>query len=134
MKLKNILLAKIIITTLFWAAPLLFAPPDLFILLGIPVPHPILFIRLLGAAYFSLIFVYVYGYRLLKSNRNPLSAELSVSTGIVSNGLAFIVLFYLGISGSWAEWGLIGQIYMWSTVVLTFLLTAGLYFGFKFNK
>ena len=134
MKLKNILLAKIIITTLFWAAPLLFAPPDLFILLGIPVPHPILFIRLLGAAYFSLIFVYVYGYRLLKSKRNPLSAELSVSTGIVSNGLAFIVLFYLGISGSWAEWGLIGQIYMWSTVVLTFLLTAGLYFGFKFNK
>ncbi|GBD89860.1 hypothetical protein BMS3Abin04_00573 [bacterium BMS3Abin04] len=134
MILKNILLAKIIITTIFWAAPLLFAPPDLFVLLGIPVPHPILFIRLLGAAYFSLIFVYVYGYRLLKAKRNPLSAELSISTGIVSSGLAFIVLFYLGISGSWAEWGLIGQIYMWGSVVLTFMLTAGLYLGFKFKK
>jgi len=134
MKLKNILLAKIIITTLFWAAPLLFAPPDLFIIFGIPEPQPIIFIRLLGAAYFSLIFVYVYGYRLLKARRNPLSAELSISTGIVSNGLAFIVLFYLGISGSWKNWSLIGQVYMWGSALLTFLLAVSLYLGFRFRK
>ena len=131
--MKLILLIKIFITTILWAAPLLFGTPELFGFLGIPFPEPVIFLRLLGMAYFTLIFVYYNGYKLLKIRRNVAASEIAISTGIVSNGLAFIVLFYAGSSGKWDTWGLFGQIYMWLSTVLTFLFAVGLQITYKKN-
>jgi hypothetical protein len=131
--MKAILLVKIIVTTVLWAAPLLFGTPELFRFFGIPFPEPAIFLRLLGMAYFSLVFIYYNGYKLLKIRRNVAASEIAISTGIVSNGLAFIVLFFAGLSGEWKTWGLIGQIYMWLSTILTFLFAIGLQITFKKN-
>ena len=131
--MKLILLIKIFITTILWAAPLLFGTPALFALLGIPFPEPVIFLRLLGMAYFTLIFVYYNGYKLLKLRKNKAASEIAISAGIVSNGLAFIVLFIAGTSGKWNGWGILGQIYMWLSTVLTFFFAVGLQIAFKKN-
>jgi len=133
LNMKVILLIKIVVTTILWAAPLLFGTPQLFDILGIPFPEPVIFLRLLGMAYFTLIFVYYNGYKLLKIRRNAVASEVAVSAGIVSNGLAFIVLFFSGTSGSWSDWGMLGQIYMWVSTILTFLFTVSLQITFKKN-
>lgn len=67
--MKNILIVKIIVTAVFWAIPLLFGNPELFEFLGIPFPEPVIFMRLLGMAYFTLIFVYYNGYKLIKQKK-----------------------------------------------------------------
>lgn len=133
LNMKIILLIKIIVTTIFWAAPLLFGTPKFFSLFGIPFPHPVIFLRLLGMAYFSLVFIYYNGYKLLKIRRNAAASEIAISTGIVSNGLAFIVLFFAGTHGEWNSWGLYGQIYMWFSTALAFLLAVSLQITFKKN-
>ncbi len=131
--MKIILLIKIVVTFILWAAPLLFGTPELFNYLGIPFPEPAIFMRLLGMAYFTLIFVYYNGYKLLKIRRNAAASEIAISAGIVSNGLAFIVLFYSGTSGAWNSWEIIGQIYMWVSTVLTLLFAVTLQITFKKN-
>ena len=131
--MKLVLLIKIVVTTLLWAIPLLFGTPELFGYFGIPFPEPVIFLRLLGMAYFTLIFVYYNGYKLLKIRRNAAASEIVVSAGIVSNGLAFIVLFFSGTSGAWSNWGLLGQIYMWVSMVLSFLFSVALQITLKKN-
>ncbi len=131
--MKLILLIKIVATTILWAIPLLFGTPELFALMGIPFPEPVIFLRLLGMAYFTLIFVYYNGYKLIKIRRNAAASEIAISAGIVSNGLTFIVLFFEGTSGTWLNWGTLGQIYMWLSTLLTFLFALGLQITFKKN-
>ncbi len=131
--MKLILIIKIIVTTILWAIPLLFGTPELFAFIGIPFPEPSIFLRLLGMAYFTLIFVYYNGYKLLKQRRTAAASEIAISAGIVSNGLAFIVLFFAGTSGTWNNWGTLGEIYMWVSTVLTFLFSIGLQITFKKN-
>ncbi|MGB5636448.1 MAG: hypothetical protein WBM44_29350 [Waterburya sp.] len=121
--LSIVLLIKILFTLTFWCIPLLFFPASLFIRLGIPEPQPILFIRLLGAAYVALTVGYILGFLALHQGKN---IQGVVWVGIVSNGLASIILSIYGASGLWSEWSSLAQFYMWGSAITTGLITFGL--------
>lgn len=121
--LPRILKFKIICTILFWGVPLLTFPSAWFPGLGIPVPVPIIWTRLLGAAYLGLTVSYSLGLIAIQKGG---SATQTVWTGIISNGLACAILTYYGITGGWSAWGMQGQFLMWSSVILTLFISLSL--------
>jgi len=118
--LARILKFKIFFTIVFWCLPLLFFPPSWFRGMGLPVPEPLILARLLGAAYLALTVAYSLG--LIEIQKGG-SATQAVWTGITSNGLACAILTYSGVTGAWSTWTIQGQLIMWSSVILTFLIT-----------
>jgi len=88
-----------------------------------PEPRPIVFVRLLGAAFLALVIGYFLGLRELKQGN---SVRNIVWVGIVSNGSASLILFFYGIRGAWEAWGSPAQIYMWSSAFATVLIAFGL--------
>lgn len=121
--LAKVLFAKIAVTILLWAGPLLFLPlsflerrcrvPDLR-----PVAN---FIRLLGMAYVALLVGYAFGYVAERQGHYP---DGVVWAGIVSNGGAFLVLLLN--RRHWMAWDPWGRILMWASVVATSTITVGL--------
>jgi hypothetical protein len=114
---------KILFTLLLWALPLLMLKTSWFVRVGIPEPIPVLFLRLLGAAYLALVVGYVSG--LCRLARGEEVQDI-VWVGITSNGTAFLILLLFGIAGTWTDWGVWARIYMWVSVFLTASLTLGL--------
>jgi hypothetical protein len=96
--LLAVLWIKIVATLILWAAPLLLLPAARIRRIGIPMPEPMLFIRLLGAAYTALLVGYLLGS--FNLSRNQDITEI-VWIGIVSNGLAWVMLTYFGVIGTW---------------------------------
>jgi len=123
MRLWHVIATKIVITLLFWCLPLLLGPKSLFEWVGVPLPEPEVFIRLLGGAYASLIVAYYHG---LVEARSGGSATATVRMGIVSNGLSAIILGLFGVSNSWAQWHPLAQAYMWISFIAAVLITLGL--------
>jgi hypothetical protein len=122
--LKLVLQIKILITLVAWSLPLVILRPSFFMMVGFPDPKElIIFIRLLGAAYFSLVIGYILGY--LDLGRGE-SIDNTVIVGIVSNLLACIILLINGVLGKWKNWGMLAKIYMWGSVIATGGITAGL--------
>jgi hypothetical protein len=119
---------KIAFTALFWCGPLLVFRPHWFLALGVrPMPQPMAFVRLLGAAYLALLVGYSFGLARLHSGQTPIGV---VWTGIASNGLASAILFYYGVIGAWQAWGTLGRAYMWISAVVTLGITVSLlYYG-----
>lgn len=117
--LPRVLKLKIFCTLVFWCVPLLFFPATWFLRLGFPVPEPLFFPRLLGAAYLALTVTYSLG--LIEIN-NGRPATQAVWTGIISNGLACAILAFYGFTGAWSTWSMQGQLIMWSSVILTLFL------------
>ncbi len=124
MSLRRVLLVKIWVTTILWCAPLLTFSGSLFRFVGLPVPTPIVFARLLGAAYAALIVVYVHGVGELDGGRFPVTA---VRVGLVSNGLAAVLLALYGIRGAWSSWPWRGQLFMWGSLAATILLAGAIF-------
>ena len=121
--LKALLIRKITITGLFWCLPLLAFPASWFVALGIPAPEPLLFARLLGAAYLALLVGYYMGIRGLAKDESPAQV---IYTGIASNGLACLLLLYFGATGAWSSWGTGAQIFMWLSACGAFAMTFSL--------
>src|SRR5215204_1033101 len=107
----------------FLVPALLTFPRSLFVWIGMPEPKPMLFLRLLGAAYFALVVGYISG--LFRLGRGDEVQDI-VWVGITSNGSAFLILLLYGIAGTWKGWGILAQIYMWVSVVATASITLGL--------
>lgn len=126
MILQRVLTIKIAVTLVFWCIPLLLAPCAVFSWIGMPCPEPEVFIRLLGAAYGSLVVSYLHG---LAEARAGGPAVAAVRVGIVSNGAAAVILAWFGLAGSWATWGGPAQAYMWLSLLATSGITAGLLFA-----
>ena len=76
--------------------------------------------RLLGAAYLALTVTYYLG--LIEIQKGG-PATQTVWTGMISNGLACAILTYYGVTGHWSTWSILGQRLMWSSVLLTLLIT-----------
>lgn len=108
--LRGLLIRKIVITGIFWCIPLLFFPSAWFVALGTPSPEPLMFARLLGAAYLALIVGYYTGLKGLMAGESPLPV---IHIGIASNGLAGSLMAYFGATGSWSSWGTGAQGFMW---------------------
>ena len=121
--LKALLIRKILITGLLWCLPLLAFPITWFVALGIPAPEPLIFVRLLGAAYLALLAGYYMGLRGLDRGENPIQV---VYMGIASNGLACLLLAYFGATGAWSSWGTGARIFMWLSAFGAFTMTISL--------
>ncbi len=120
--LRRVLVAKIVITVVVWAAPALLLPPAWFPVVGIPEPPPshLVFVRLLGAAYVALVSGYALAWRA------PARHPGAILVGIVSNGLASVVILGVGASGGYATWSVLGSVYIWTSAALTAGLAAAL--------
>jgi hypothetical protein len=121
--LGTVLRTKIALTAGLWCAPLLLVPAGWFARLGFPAPQPMVFVRLLGAAYLALLAGYVRGLRGMHAGRPPADA---VVMGIVSNGAACVLLVAYGLAGAYAEWGSFARGYMWASALATGLITIAL--------
>jgi hypothetical protein len=121
--LRYFLVLKIAVTALLWCLPLLAFPPHWFVALGLPVPQPLLFSRLLGAAYLALLAGYACGIREIDRGGFP---QAAVTGGIAGNGLAFAVLAVHGGSGSWSTWSAGAQWFMWISTVGALIMTVAL--------
>jgi hypothetical protein len=126
MRLANVFLAKIVVTAVFWCVPLLASPPSLIQAIGMPSPHPIVFARLLGAAYLALLVVYWHGWT---EARRGSRCIVAVRAGVVSNGLAALLMVGYGVAGEWDGWSVAGQAYMWGSGMLAGAITVGLLVG-----
>jgi hypothetical protein len=119
--LKFILIVKIVFTAFFWSLPLLFFPKRAAKLLHMPVPRPILFAHLLGAAFFALLVGYVLGLLDLCHGKG---AGNTVLVGIVSNGSACLLLLIF--ARRWSKWRRGAAIYLWVSTAVTLFITLGL--------
>ncbi len=108
--LRSLLIRKIAITAIFWCVPLLVFPASWFVALGIPAPVPLIFARLLGAAYLALLVGYYIGLKGLEAGESPRAV---IYMGIASNGLAGLLLVYFAATGSFSSWGTGAQIFAW---------------------
>ncbi len=120
--LSWVLIGKIALTIALCILLLLF-PTSLLKSLGLKVPEPILFFRLLGIAYAALAVGYAFGLQTSRLGGYPAGV---VWVGIVSNGGAFLYLVLNAVSGTWAAWGFVAWAVMWSSLVVTGVITAGL--------
>jgi hypothetical protein len=109
-----VLAIKIVVTLAVWALPALLLPPSWFATLGIPEPplEQLVFLRLLGAAYLALVVGYALAWRA------PARHPGAVVVGIVSNGLAALVILSVGASGGLDTWTMLGNLYIWTSAVL----------------
>lgn len=121
MRLLKITLILKMLLTIGWSASLLFLSEPQFAYLGMPEPKPILFTRLLGAAFLALLVGYALGLRDLYRGKMPVNTML---VGIVSNGLACVLLIYFGLQGAWNGWGAVARYCMWGSAIFTGLITA----------
>lgn len=121
--LATVLRIKIAVTVLFWCAPLLLAPPEVFRALGFPAPGPWIFVQLLGASYLALLVGYVRALRAVSAGR---PARDAVAVGIVSNGAASLLLLGHGLAGAYAGWGPLARAFMWGSSAAAGLIALGL--------
>jgi hypothetical protein len=124
--LATVLWVKVIFTLAFWSLPLVAFPASWFVRIGMPEPRPMLFLRLLGAAFLALVVGYVSG--ILGLSRGDDVRDI-VWVGITSNGLASLILFFFGFTGAWKEWKRLARIFMWGSAFATALITLGLVVG-----
>jgi hypothetical protein len=122
-RLRTVLWIKIGFTVV-WALPLLLLPGKYFGDLGFPRPEPIIFAKLLGAAFLSLLVGYYRGVQAFDAGRLP---KDTVVVGIVSNGLASALLTGYGVAGQFDNWTKIAPMFMAVSAAATALITAGLY-------
>jgi hypothetical protein len=121
--LRFVLWAKVVFT-LVWAGLLLILSAEWFVKLGmVDRPQPRVFTRLLGAAFVALLCGYLLGIRSLNAGRPPRD---TVAVGIVSNGLASLMLIAHGVAGDYNGWGACAQAGMWVSAAATGLITLGL--------
>jgi hypothetical protein len=102
---------------------LLTFPAHWLVALGLPLPQPLLFSRLLGAAYLALLAGYACGIREIDRGGFP---QAAVSSGIAGNGLAFAVLAVYGASGSWSTWSTGARWFMWTSTLGALVMTVAL--------
>jgi hypothetical protein len=127
MQLLKFTLALKIFLTVCWAASLLFLSKAQFRKLGIAEPQPIVFTRLLGAAFLALLVGYALGLREIYQGEVPSN---TIFVGVVSNGLACLILIYFGLKKMWSEWGRMARYSMWASAALTGLITMLLVLSF----
>lgn len=120
MRLLKIALVLKILLTIGWSASLLGLSKTQLKKLGMPAPEPMVFARLLGAAFLALLVGYLLGLWNLIHGEKPLNTVL---VGITSNGLACLLLLYFGFRGEWNKWGKIARYCMWASAVFTGLIT-----------
>lgn len=117
--LEIVLWVKIFATMFFWSFPLLLIPASVMKRAGVPQPTPVLLLRLLGAAFLSLLVGYLLGIYDLRRHQD---VTHTVWVGIVSNGSACMLLVYYVYAGAWPDWAGSAPAVMWLSALLTGLI------------
>ncbi len=126
MTLKTVLCVKIFCTLCFWSVPLLLIPERWLTSLDVPAESRV-FVRLLGGAYAALLVGYIIGLRDLRRHGTITeTVRNAVRVGIVSNGLACLILVLTGATGGWSELNPWIHIGLWFSAFLTGGITLGL--------
>ena len=126
--LEWVLVAKLGVTALLWAGPLLLVPRGMLAKGGVPA-QAVPVARLLGWAYVALGAGYWFGLQELRAGGHPTSA---IIVGIVSNGGASALLTYFGATGALANLAPFVRRVAWLSAVLTLAITLGLWwFGLR---
>jgi hypothetical protein len=125
--LTVVLYVKIGVTILGWILPLFLFSFDDFKFLkkivgDIDLPSP-LFARLLAAVFLALIVNYMQGLQHLSQGKDITNV---VWVGIVSNGLACLILLISGLSGDWDKWGAWARGLFWGFTIILGAITVGL--------
>ena len=121
--LQGVIWFKIIFTFVLIAL-LCLVPAEGYKRLGMPVvPSSLFFVRLLGAAYIALVVGYIQAVYNLKAGKSAVEA---VCVGIVSNGLAFIILLCYWVNGAWTNYQHPARIGFWTFTGAVGAITAGL--------
>ena len=120
--LRDVLKLKIVLTLLVWALPCLLLPPPWFRFVGLDMStvEALVLCRLLGAAYLALCVAYAF---CLFDPARYAGVRL---VGIVSNGLASGVLWFMTVRGMLAPLPVVGKAYLIVSAVLTAALTLAL--------
>jgi hypothetical protein len=120
--LRRVLAAKILLTLGLWAGPALLFPAPWFPFVGIPEPPlaHLVFVRLLGAAYVALVTGYALAWRA------PARHPGAILVGIVSNGLAALVILSVGSAGGFETWNVLGAVYIWGSALVAAALAGAL--------
>lgn len=127
-RLEWVFTAKIVVTVLFWAGPLLILPAGLLATAGLP-REAVPLARLLGCAYVALCVGYAFGLRELWAGRRAASA---VAVGIVSNAGGGAYLTYFGGTGAWTAWHPWASVAAWASAAVALAIALGLYwFGLR---
>ena len=121
--LTKVFRTKILCTVVLWALPLSLFPASWFVRMGMPEPRPLLFFRLLGAAYSALVVEYGLGLRRLSQGA---AARDTIWVGVASNGSASLILLLCGVAGRWKGWGKWARMYMWGSAIVTASIALGL--------
>lgn len=125
MNLAVVLWVKIVFTFCLWSLPLLLFPVHWLRRLGFPDLTPFLiFVKLLGAAFFALLVGYALGLGDLYAGKDVAN---TVRVGIVSNGSACLILLLFGSRGAWSGWGGPARLILWLSAGMTGLITLGLF-------
>lgn len=101
-ELRIVLIVKIALTFVLWAAPLLLAPKRLFQYIGIPIDETLVFARLLGMAFATLCIGYAAALMEVLAGRQPLPTLIYM--GIASNGGAAAVILFQFLFGGLGRW------------------------------
>jgi hypothetical protein len=126
--LECVLWVKIVATVFLWVLPLLLLPAGMFPRVGYPKPEPVLFAKLLGVSFLSLLVGYVKGVLALRSG-NPAAQDVVANTvlvGLVSNGLSFLLLVGYGVRGTYRKWGRLARLHVLISILVTGFVTIGL--------
>lgn len=121
-RVRHVLAIEIVATLTLWALPALLLPPSWFPTFGIPestIEH-LLFVRLWGASLMALAVGYTLAWR------TPARHPVAILVGIVSNGLAPLVIVSAGAGGGLATWTTVGSLYVWGSAVLMASLAVAL--------
>ena len=116
--------AKIYITLLLWALPLLLTPEFLAKKMGLILAQPTLLGRLLGCAYLALSLGYWAGYRQIKSGGD---GSWVFTMGLVSNGSATLFLIYSLVFTSEVSHYPVMQAYLIVSAIATGAITLALF-------
>jgi len=105
--LRRVLLAKVLVTFLFWGLPSLLAPEPVFDIFGMQMPDDPTFLRLFGALVIAFGFAYCFAYQ------DPVKNVAILQVGIIDNGLATLTIFALGLTVGISSW------FLWVSAALT---------------
>jgi hypothetical protein len=121
--LARVLVAKLTVTAVVWAGPLLLVPRSVLEAGGLH-SESVALARLLGCAYLALGVGYWLGLREELAGRYPGS---TVAVGIVSNAGGGACMAYFVASGSAAGWHPLLRFAAWASAPMALAIALGLY-------
>ena len=115
-RLRQILLAKWLVTVFVWGLPALIGPPVLFGILRIPMPDDLTFVRLFGAVVTAVALAYFYAWR------DPERNVAILKFGVLDNGLVTLTIVVLALATGSTSWFLLGSAVLTAFFCIAFLV------------